>query len=200
MHPVFERLQTIEHDNPELTADDWFDAQPSATIRFASKTVIISQPSSTALVYLLGVLTILAGLYFLQLRGAEISRMLWGVSLLLWGIGAILAGTSHQAFGYQLRSGGLLRNPVAQLAHMPVRLTEAGDERLPPASPRGGRLTDPTVLRRVCDPAGTDLLLLRAQRIPPGLRAWLTGPPHRARLLGCGGWWRIAFPGRGEVS
>lgn len=106
VHPVFERVKTIEHDNPEFTTDGWFNAQPSATIRIASKTLILSQPSSTLLVYLLGVLTISAGLYFFQIRGNEISRIMWGVSLVLWGVGAILAGTSHQAFGYQIKCRG----------------------------------------------------------------------------------------------
>jgi len=106
VHPVFDRVKSIEHDNPEFTTEDWFNAQPSATIRIASKTVILSQPSSTLLVYLLGVLTIFAGLYFFVIRGSEISRLMWGISLVLWGVGAILAGTSHQAFGYQIKCQG----------------------------------------------------------------------------------------------
>lgn len=106
MYPVFERVKSIAHDNPELTMENWFTAQPCATIRIASKTVILSQPSSTLLVYLLGFLTILAGFYFFQIRGNEISRIMWGLSLVLWGVGAILAGTSHQAFGYQIKCKG----------------------------------------------------------------------------------------------
>jgi len=106
VHPVFDQVKSIEHDNPELTAENWFNAQPSATIRIGSKTVILSQPSSTLLVYLLGVLTIFAGFHFLAIRGHEISRLMWGISLVLWGVGAILAGTSHQAFGYQIKCQG----------------------------------------------------------------------------------------------
>jgi len=87
LHSAFKRLQSIEHDEPELTPEGWFDAQPTARIHIGSKTVIVSQPSSTFLVYLLGVLTIAVGLYFLQVRGNEISRLMWGISLALWGIG-----------------------------------------------------------------------------------------------------------------
>ncbi len=74
--------------------------------RLASKEIILTQPSSTFLVYLLGVLTIGVGLGFLWLQGDQGSRLWWGISLLLWGIGALLAGTSYQAFGYQIKCAG----------------------------------------------------------------------------------------------
>jgi len=106
LHSAFNRLKSIENDDPELTPEGWFDAQPSARIHIGSKTVILSQPSSTFLVYFLGVLTIAVGLYFLQVRGNEMSRLMWGISLVLLGIGALLAGTSYQAFGYQIKSQG----------------------------------------------------------------------------------------------
>ena len=102
----FNRLKTIPYTDPELTPSNWCEAQPCLKIQIASKAIILTQPTSTFFVYLLGLLTIGAGLYFLQIRDSEISRLWWGISLLLWGTGALLAGTSYQAFGYEIKCSG----------------------------------------------------------------------------------------------
>jgi hypothetical protein len=103
---AFRRLQSIPHTDSELTPENWCAVQPCMTLRLFSKDVILTQPTSTVFVYGLGLLTIAVGLNFLCLRGEEISRQWWGISLLLWGIGAILAGTSYQAFGYHIKCAG----------------------------------------------------------------------------------------------
>ena len=103
---AFSRLKSIRYTDPELTPENWCEVQPCATIKIASKEIILTQPSSTFLVYLLGILTIGVGLGFLWLQGDQGSRLWWGISLLLWGIGALLAGTSYQAFGYQIKCAG----------------------------------------------------------------------------------------------
>lgn len=100
---AFNRLKSIQSTDPELTPANWCEVQPCVTIKLASKDVILTQPSSTFFVYLLGLLTIGVGLYFWWLRGDQVSRLWWSISLLLWGIGALLAGTSYQAFGYQIK-------------------------------------------------------------------------------------------------
>jgi hypothetical protein len=103
---AFNRLKSIRYADPPLTPDNWCEFQPCTTIRLASKEFILTQPSSTFFVYLLGLLTIGVGLSFVWLRGDEGSRLWWGISLLLWGIGALLAGTSYQAFGYHIKCSG----------------------------------------------------------------------------------------------
>ena len=103
---AFNRLKSIRYTDPELTPENWCQVQPCMTIKLASKEIILTQPSSTFFVYSLGILTVGVGLGFLRLRGDEVSRLWWGISLLLWGIGALLAGTSYQAFGYQIKCAG----------------------------------------------------------------------------------------------
>jgi hypothetical protein len=103
---AFKRLKSIRYTDPELTPENWCQIQPCKTIRLGSKEIILTQPSSTFFVYFFGVFTIGVGLNFLRLRGDEVSRLWWGISLLLWGIGALLAGTSYQAFGYYIKCAG----------------------------------------------------------------------------------------------
>lgn len=102
----FGRLKSIPCTDPELTPSTWCEIQPCRKVRIASREITLTQPTSTFLVYALGVLTVGAGCYFLLIRGSEISRLWWGISLLLWGIGALLAGTSYQAFAYEIKCAG----------------------------------------------------------------------------------------------
>jgi hypothetical protein len=103
---VFGRLKSIPHDDPDLTPEKWCREQPCMKIRIASKEMIISQPLSSFWVYILGFFTVGVGLYFFQIQNSEKSRLWWGISLLLWGIGALFAGTSYQAFGYEIKCAG----------------------------------------------------------------------------------------------
>jgi hypothetical protein len=103
---AFDRLQSIPQDDPDLTPDKWCEKQPCRRIRIASREIVISQPLSSFWVYFLGLFTIGAGLYFFRIHNGENARLWWGVSLLLWGIGALLAGTSYQAFGYEIKCAG----------------------------------------------------------------------------------------------
>jgi hypothetical protein len=68
---------------------------------------IINQPTSTILVYLLALFTIGIGIYFIKTQNNQQTRFWWGISLILTGIGAGLAGTSYQAFGYEIKCRGL---------------------------------------------------------------------------------------------
>ncbi len=103
---VFGRLGSIPHDDPDLTHENWCMKQPCLKMRIGSREVIISQPLSSFLVYFLGFFTVVVSLYFFLTQDSETSRFWWGVSLLLWGIGALFAGTSYQAFGYEIKCAG----------------------------------------------------------------------------------------------
>jgi hypothetical protein len=100
---IWRRLYNIKHDDPSLNAETWVTLQPCKTVNFFGRKILITQPSSTFLVYFLGVLTSLLGAYFVATHDNQVSRMMWGVSLILWGLGALIAGTSYQAFAYQLK-------------------------------------------------------------------------------------------------
>ncbi len=99
------RLDSIPY-NPPQTAETWLQIQPYAQFQLGGQTVILMQPSTTAIVYLLGLLTIGIGIYFLRIRGTDRSRLWWGISLILWGLGALLAGTSYEAFSYNIKCAG----------------------------------------------------------------------------------------------
>jgi len=103
---VFGRLETIPHDDPDLTPENWCQKQPCLRICIGSREVIISQPLSSFWVYFLGLFTVAAGFHFFLTQHGENSRFWWGISLVLWGVGALLAGTSYQAFGYELKCAG----------------------------------------------------------------------------------------------
>jgi hypothetical protein len=99
------RLDSIPYDPPQTPAT-WLTIQPFANIKLGSQSIILMQPSTTAIVYLLGLLTIGLGLYFLRIRGSQHSRLWWGIAMLLWGLGALLAGTSYEAFSYAIKCAG----------------------------------------------------------------------------------------------
>ena len=95
------RLDTILYV-PQQTPETWLQIQPYLEF----KGLVVVQPSTSIIVYLLGVLTIAVGLYFLKIRDGQRSRFWWGIAMLLWGLGALLAGTSYEAFSYAIKCEG----------------------------------------------------------------------------------------------
>ena len=95
------RLDTILYA-PQQTPETWLQIQPYLEFN----RLVIVQPSTSIIVYLLGVLTIAVGLYFLKIRDGQRSRFWWGIAMLLWGLGALLAGTSYEAFSYAIKCEG----------------------------------------------------------------------------------------------
>jgi hypothetical protein len=99
------QLNSIPY-TPAQTPQTWLQIQPFAEFKIASQNIIFVQPSTSIIVYSLGVLAIIVGLYFLKTRAGQRSRFWWGIALLLWGIGALLAGTSYEAFSYAIKCAG----------------------------------------------------------------------------------------------
>lgn len=98
-------LDTIPYSPPQ-TPETWLKIQPYTQLQIGANTVLLVQPTTTAIVYLLGLVTFGAGVFFLQTRKNHWSRTWWGIALLLWGAGALLAGTSYEAFSYQIKCAG----------------------------------------------------------------------------------------------
>ena len=74
------RLDTILY-SPTQTPQTWLQIQPFATIHLGGQEIFLVQPSTSAIVYLLGILTIGIGLYVLKLRAGQHSRLWWGMAL-----------------------------------------------------------------------------------------------------------------------
>lgn len=99
------RLATIPY-HPQQTPASWLQIQPFVVMELGTVDFILVQPSSTVFVYLLGIITVGVGLYFFRIQDNYQSRKWWGIALLLWGFGALFAGTSYQAFSYEIKCAG----------------------------------------------------------------------------------------------
>ena len=91
---------------PEITPEEWRESQPWIELDFFSLKIILVQPSSTFFVYLLGSIATLIGVYLLKISKNQKFIYWWGLALILWGVGAIFAGTSYQAFNYEIKCVG----------------------------------------------------------------------------------------------
>lgn len=100
------RLASIPADPPGNRPADYLESRPHLEARLGPSSFVITEPSSSILIYALGLLTVGVGVRFLLTRDGQRSRTWWGFSLVAWGIGALLAGTSYQAFAYEIKSAG----------------------------------------------------------------------------------------------
>jgi hypothetical protein len=91
---------------PLTSPDIFLSTMPYTQVSIFGRVLVLIQPSSTFFVYALGVVMIVVGIYFLVTKRKQQSRFYWAVGLILWGISAIVAGTSYQAFGYELKCRG----------------------------------------------------------------------------------------------
>jgi hypothetical protein len=91
---------------PAIDAEAFLQGVPHQTIPLFGRELMITQPSSTILVFGLGILTISIGAFFFATHKDQKSRRIWGIGLILWGLGTLFAGSSYQAFTFQLKCAG----------------------------------------------------------------------------------------------
>jgi hypothetical protein len=92
---------------PLTTPQQFLAGMPHITFSIFGRDLVLIQPSSTIFVYFLGLIMIVIGIYFLATKRGHQTRYYWAIGLILWGVSAIVAGTSYQAFGYELKCRGL---------------------------------------------------------------------------------------------
>ncbi len=68
--------------------------------------ITLDQPSSSAIVYSLAIMWLWAGWRFWRAGNRSLSGRWWAIAMALGGIAALSAGTSYQAFGYELKCVG----------------------------------------------------------------------------------------------
>jgi len=95
------KLEALTYE-PLTTPEEWCKTRPCIDING----FVFNEPLGSFLVFLLAVLWILSGVYFLRKIDNQQSRFWFGVSLILGGIGAAQAGISYQAFSYMLKCAG----------------------------------------------------------------------------------------------
>ena len=95
------KLEALLYE-PLTTPEEWCKTKPCIDING----FVFNEPLGSFLVFLLAVLWILLGVYFLRKIDHQQSRFWFGVSLILGGIGAAQAGISYQAFSYMLKCAG----------------------------------------------------------------------------------------------
>ncbi len=98
-------LDTIDY-SPVLSPELFLQQQHWMKVNVFGFEFIWSQPSSTVIVYFVGLFTMYVGYRFLKIHNHQHSLFWWGVGLLLTGLGALFAGTSYQALGYELKCNG----------------------------------------------------------------------------------------------
>jgi hypothetical protein len=90
----------------DMTSEKWLVTHSYVPVSIGPFKFTLAEPSSTVLVYGLGVIILLAGFYVLKNRRTSKSKIAWGIALVMWAFSTFCAGTSYQAFSYELKCAG----------------------------------------------------------------------------------------------
>lgn len=97
------RLSELKHN---ITPEEWLESHPYWELSFGSVNFIFAEPSSTFLVFLLGFVLLIIGILLLKNNTGEKTIFLWGWALIAWALSTFSAGTSYQAFSYEIKCAG----------------------------------------------------------------------------------------------
>jgi hypothetical protein len=104
MNPLFiyfQNFKKLQH-SPPIKASEWCEKQPCVECG----DWIISQPSSSLIVFLLSFYGLWVGYHYIKTQEGHQSRYWFGISMLLGGIGGLSAGLSYQLLGYEIKCAG----------------------------------------------------------------------------------------------
>ncbi len=102
---IYSHLDSLDYI-PNITPESFLSEQSWIKLNLGFAEIIISQPSSSFFVYFLSLSYIYVGLKFYRNQNNQRSRYWWALGFLLTGFAAILAGTSYQAFGFEIKCKG----------------------------------------------------------------------------------------------
>ena len=103
---LFSGCSRLNQLTTDMGSETWLETHPWIQVKLASLQFILAEPSSSFIVFSLGIILAVAGFLFLQNRKKGRSAFLWGIGLLLWSLSTFFAGISYQAFSYELKFAG----------------------------------------------------------------------------------------------
>jgi uncharacterized membrane protein YwzB len=97
------RLEQLQSDN---TPEQWLASHSHVLVKTGPFDFVFAEPSSTIFVYGLGLILLWAAWRFYAHKKDSRSGKLWALGLLVWALSTFSAGTSYQAFSYEIKCAG----------------------------------------------------------------------------------------------
>lgn len=86
--------------------EQWLASHSHVRIEIGPLDFILAEPSSTVFVYGLGLVLLWAAVRFYMHNKDSVAGKLWALGLLVWAVSTFSAGTSYQAFSYEIKCAG----------------------------------------------------------------------------------------------